>query len=50
MAMVIPNGILNMDLEIKDLVKTSLNMGMARLDKDYFNLTLSIRSSLEESN
>ena len=38
-----------MSRDIEGLVETSLNMGIARLLEEYFELTFSIRSSLEES-
>ena len=42
-----PNGVINMDLEIEGLVKTSLNMGVLSMDKNSLNLTVSVRSSLK---
>ncbi len=42
-----PNGILNMDLEIPGLVKTSLNMGILKTDFEKMEFSYSVRSSLK---
>ena len=44
-----PSGVVAMSSDVEGLVETSINMGLAKLDEEFFNLTLSIRSSLEES-
>ncbi|MBE7020699.1 MAG: aminoacyl-histidine dipeptidase [Ruminococcaceae bacterium] len=42
-----PNGIINMDLEIPGLVKTSLNMGILKTDPEKMEFSYSVRSSLK---
>ena len=42
-----PNGIQAMSKEMPDLVQTSLNLGIARLE-DHFSATFSVRSSVNE--
>jgi len=44
-----PTGIIAMSRDLEGLVETSLNIGTAHLEDEYFNLVISIRSSLEES-
>lgn len=46
MLMNFPNGVLNMSSDIKDLVQTSLNMGVLTLDKEKCSITFSVRSSI----
>lgn len=41
----LPNGIINMMEDIPDLVETSLNMGILRLDNGDFCLSISVRSA-----
>ena len=43
-----PTGVISMSTDIKDLVETSLNMGIAETAEDCFNLSFSIRSSKNE--
>lgn len=43
----VPNGIQHMSMDIDGLVETSLNSGVARMNDDAFELTASIRSSVE---
>lgn len=43
-----PTGVIAMSGDIAGLVETSLNMGIARLHDDYFELSFSIRSSVKE--
>lgn len=45
MLMALPNGIISMDMEIKGLVKTSLNMGILRIFKERLEASYSVRSS-----
>ena len=41
-----PNGIQVMCADMPGLVQTSLNMGVAKLDKEVFSMTFSVRSSV----
>ena len=41
-----PNGIQAMCADMPGLVQTSLNMGVAKLDKEAFSMTFSVRSSV----
>ena len=41
-----PNGIQAMCADMPGLVQTSLNMGVAKLDKEQFDMTFSVRSSV----
>ena len=41
-----PNGIQAMCADMPGLVQTSLNMGVAKLDKEVFSMTFSVRSSV----
>ncbi len=41
-----PNGIQAMSQAMPGLVQTSLNMGVAKLDKEQFSMTFSVRSSV----
>lgn len=43
----IPNGVQHMSMDIKDLVETSLNAGILRLDEEWMELTVSVRSSVK---
>lgn len=43
---ILPNGIQNMDPDIKGLVQTSLNMGVLRLGAESFDYSFAIRSSV----
>ncbi len=43
-----PNGIQAMCADMPGLVQTSLNMGVAKLDKDEFGMTFSVRSSVNQ--
>ena len=40
-----PNGVMNMELEIPGLVKTSLNMGILKTDNEKIEFSYSVRSS-----
>ncbi|MCR5345676.1 MAG: aminoacyl-histidine dipeptidase [Lachnospiraceae bacterium] len=42
----IPYGVQAMSVEIPDLVETSMNLGISKLEKDAYNLCVSIRSSV----
>jgi dipeptidase D len=44
----LPNGVTRMSEDIEGLVETSLNMGIIKLDKEGFNLTISVRSAKGE--
>lgn len=41
-----PNGVQAMSMDLPDLVETSLNMGVIKIDEDGINLCFSVRSSL----
>ena len=41
-----PNGVQKMSQDIEGLVQTSLNLGVAKLDKENFSMTFSVRSSV----
>ena len=43
-----PNGIQAMCADMPELVQTSLNMGIARLDSEGFRMTFSVRSSVNQ--
>lgn len=43
-----PNGIQAMCADMPDLVQTSLNMGIAKLDGNTFRMTFSVRSSVNQ--
>ncbi len=43
-----PTGVIRMDEDLPTLVETSLNMGIARLREDVFELSFSLRSSVNE--
>jgi len=43
----LPQGIQNMSMEIDGLVETSLNIGIVKAEDEEFNVTLSVRSSVE---
>ena len=45
MLMSLPNGIISMDMEIKGLVKTSLNMGILKISDKTLQASYSVRSS-----
>lgn len=45
--MAMPNGIQAMSADVKGLVETSLNLGIMKLSEEAFQLSFSIRSSLE---
>lgn len=44
--MLLPNGIQSMSMDIPDLVQTSLNLGMLRLEEQEAVMTFAVRSSL----
>lgn len=46
---VLPNGVMAMSADIEGLVETSLNVGVARLEKDVLITNSSIRSSIESA-
>lgn len=41
-----PNGVQAMSMDLPDLVETSLNMGVIKIDEEEINLCFSVRSSL----
>ena len=41
-----PNGVQAMSMDLPDLVETSLNMGVIKVDEEEINLCFSVRSSL----
>ena len=41
-----PNGVQTMSMDLPDLVETSLNMGVIKIDAEEINLCFSVRSSL----
>ena len=43
-----PNGIQAMCADMPGLVQTSLNLGVAKLGKENFSMTFSVRSSVNE--
>ena len=43
-----PNGIQAMCADMPDLVQTSLNMGIVKMDADSFTMTFSVRSSVNQ--
>ena len=43
-----PNGVQAWSQDIEGLVQTSLNMGVAKLEKDCFSMTFAVRSSVNE--
>lgn len=45
--LLMPNGVINMDKSIPDLVETSVNIGALNMDSDSITLLSSIRSSVE---
>lgn len=45
--LLMPNGVVNMDKSIPDLVETSVNIGSLNMDSDRITLLSSIRSSVE---
>ena len=44
----VPNAVQAMCADMPDLVQTSLNLGIAKLDSDGFSLTFSVRSSVNQ--
>lgn len=44
--MILPNGVQSMNTEIKDLVESSINIGIVKIEEDYLNIYSSARSSL----
>lgn len=44
-----PNGVQTMSMDLPDLVETSLNMGVVKIDETEISLCFSIRSSLESA-
>lgn len=44
----VPNGIQSMCADMPELVQTSLNLGIARQEKDKFTMTFSVRSSVNQ--
>lgn len=49
MLVLLPNGVQAMSLELENLVETSLNLGIMKLNEDELCLTSSVRSSVESS-
>ncbi|MBQ9156430.1 MAG: aminoacyl-histidine dipeptidase [Eubacterium sp.] len=45
--MVLPNGVIRMNPDMKDMVQTSLNLGILRTSQDQVSITYSVRSSSE---
>lgn len=43
-----PNGVQAMCADMRDLVQTSLNMGIVKMDADSFTMTFSVRSSVNQ--
>ena len=43
----LPGGIQKMSFQMKGLVKTSLNLGIMKTERDHFSLSFSVRSSVE---
>ena len=44
----VPNGVQNMSVKIPGLVETSTNLGIVRMDDEYFEAVFALRSSLKE--
>ena len=44
-----PNGVQTMSMDLPDLVETSLNMGVVKIDATEISLCFSVRSSLESA-
>ena len=44
-----PNGVQTMSMDLPDLVETSLNMGVIKIDHEQISLCFSVRSSLESA-
>ena len=44
-----PNGVQTMSKDLPDLVETSLNMGVVKIDEEQISLCFSVRSSLESA-
>ncbi len=44
-----PNGVQTMSMDLPDLVETSLNMGVVKIDEAEISLCFSVRSSLESA-
>jgi len=44
-----PNGVQTMSMDLPDLVETSLNMGVIKIDETEISLCFSVRSSLESA-
>ena len=44
-----PNGVQTMSMDLPDLVETSLNMGVVKIDETEISLCFSVRSSLESA-
>ena len=44
-----PNGVQTMSMDLPDLVETSLNMGVVKIDEEQISLCFSVRSSLESA-
>lgn len=44
-----PNGVQTMSMDLPDLVETSLNMGVVKVDETAISLCFSVRSSLESA-
>ena len=42
----VPNGVMNMSMDIPNLVETSLNLGIMNLNEDALNVVISVRSSV----
>lgn len=43
----LPNGVVEMSMDIEGLVETSLNIGIAHLENDHMQVQISVRSSIE---
>ncbi|MFZ7121520.1 MAG: aminoacyl-histidine dipeptidase [Eubacteriaceae bacterium] len=44
--MILPNGVQSMNTEIKDLVESSINIGIVKIEQDYLSIHSAARSSL----
>ena len=44
-----PNGVQTMSMDLPDLVETSLNMGVVKIDEEQISLCFSVRSALESA-
>lgn len=44
----VPNGVQSMCADMPDLVQTSLNLGIAKLEKESFSVTFSVRSCVNQ--